>query len=82
MKCNICDKSANKNSIVCSDECNDIRLLIISMSFEYVPTNGCDNCWGDLRQGCTLKCREESKRAAKFTRQLRSLIKFNPQSKG
>ena len=33
---------------------------------EYFPTDGCDNCWGDLYQGCTAECREQGRKSQAF----------------
>ena len=37
---------------------------------KYFPTNGCENCWGDLHQGCTEKCQEEFKIRRNFIKDL------------
>jgi len=76
MKCQICGRPARKNSIVCSDNCNDIRLLIMNLSNKYTPTNGCDNCWGDLHQGCTDKCKQEFKNSTEFIKELYNFIRL------
>lgn len=76
MKCPICEiKETEPNSIVCSDTCNQKRLTIIRLIDKYTPTNGCDNCWGDLGQGCNKKCKEEFKDAHKFVKELYSLAR-------
>ena len=75
MKCRVCRiKEAEANSIVCGEKCNNIRLRIINMVKKYTPTNGCDNCWGDLRQGCTNKCVSEFKLSAEFAKELWGLV--------
>lgn len=74
MKCQICDNEAAEGSIVCSSNCNKIRLQIISMSDKYTHTSGCDNCWGDLNQGCTVECKDERKRSREFVIELYSLV--------
>jgi len=50
MKCRICGRKAKKNSIVCSDECQDIRLKMRELDKKYFPTNGCDKCGESLYQ--------------------------------
>ena len=32
---------------------------INKLKHKYTPTNGCDNCWCDLHQGCSEKCKEK-----------------------
>ena len=48
---------------------------IIRLTNKYTPTNGCDNCWGDLHQGCTEKCKVEGKLAHEFVVELYSLVR-------
>ena len=74
MKCQICKIKETSNSIVCSDRCNEIRLTIIKLSNTYTPTNGCKNCWGELRQGCSEECKKEFKKAAEFISELYSIV--------
>ncbi len=76
MKCQICKINETNNSIVCSDRCNEIRLLIIKLSNKYTPTNGCENCWGDLRQGCSEKCKQEGKKSAEFISEMYSIVRI------
>jgi len=77
MKCQVCKtKEAREGSIVCSDKCNTIRLKILSLVNKYTPTHGCDNCWGDLHETCSLKCIEETERAREFTTDLYSFIRI------
>ena len=77
MKCQVCKiKEAENNSIVCSEKCNQIRLKIIELSNKYTPTNGCDNCLGDLYQGCTDKCKNEFKLSSKFIKDLYSIVRL------
>ena len=77
MKCQICRiNESEENKMVCSDRCNKIRLEIIRLSDKYTPTNGCNNCWGDLRQGCTEECKAEFKKSAQFISELYSLIRI------
>lgn len=76
--CAVCrSRNAEKNNIVCSDKCNEIRLRIIKLTSKYTPTNGCDNCWGDLHQGCTNKCKEEFKVAGEFVKELYELVRVS-----
>jgi hypothetical protein len=75
MNCQICGKQASENSVVCSDECQNIRLAIFELINEVTPTNGCDNCWGDLHQGCTEQCKGEFERLSEFSEKLWSLVK-------
>ena len=76
MKCEVCKKEAMKNSIVCSDHCAEIRLKIIELDNKYFPTNGCDNCWGDLHNGCSQRCRNEFSQSLKFGRDLWDLTRL------
>ncbi len=77
MKCQVCKvKEAEPHKIVCSDNCNNIRLMIRKLSDIYTPTNGCDNCWGDLGQGCTTKCKDEFKKAHIFVKEMYSLVRM------
>ena len=76
MKCQVCKiKEAEPNSIVCSDKCNNLRLSIMRLQNKYTPTHGCDNCWGDLHQGCTEKCKEEFKQSREFGSELWQIVK-------
>lgn len=76
--CAVCRlRNAEKNSIVCSDKCNEIRLRIIQLTSKYTPTNGCNNCGGDLHQGCTNKCKEEFKVAGGFVKELYGLVRMS-----
>jgi len=76
MKCQVCKiNEAEPNSIVCGDRCNNARLEIIRLSNKYTPTNGCDNCWGDLGQGCTDKCKEEFHKSSEFVGELYRLVR-------
>lgn len=75
MICKICNvEEAKNNSIVCSDDCTEIRLLMIKLVNICAPTNGCDNCWGDLGGGCTEKCKREFENSGKFAKELYSLV--------
>lgn len=64
-----------QNSIVCSERCQQVRLRKLELNEKYYPTNGCDNCWGDLGGSCTLECREEFRKAHEFSKDLWSLIR-------
>lgn len=76
MKCQVCKiREAEKNSIVCGDACSKTRLEIIRLVNKYAPTNGCDNCWGDLHQGCTEKCKAEVKESGEFVAELYNLVR-------
>jgi len=77
MKCVVCKKEYEKNgSIVCSENCQNIRLEINRLLDKYTPTNGCENCWGDLHQGCTVECKLEFKKARDFAVELYELIRL------
>ena len=76
MRCEICKKEALENKVICSEQCAKIRLKIFELGDKYFPTHGCDNCWGDLRQGCTEQCRKEFKEGGDFMSDLWSLIKL------
>jgi predicted nucleic acid-binding Zn ribbon protein len=75
--CDVCFTPVprEKNSIVCSDECQNVRLKIFELERKYTPTNGCDNCWGDLYQGCTEQCKREFREALEFGKDLWSLVR-------
>jgi predicted nucleic acid-binding Zn ribbon protein len=76
MKCEVCDKEISKkrHSVICSDRCGQIRLKIYKLIDKYFPVHGCDNCWGDLGQGCTEKCKKEFKDGHEFAQDLWSII--------
>jgi hypothetical protein len=77
MKCQVCEvREAMPNSIVCSNRCNKIRLEIINLSNKYTPTNGCENCWGDLGGTCTEKCKKEFAVAREFVSELYYLVRI------
>lgn len=78
MKCEICKKelSQEKNSVVCSDKCSAVRKRILEIGDKYFPTHGCDNCWGDLHQGCTEQCKREFREAGEFFGDLWSIIQL------
>ena len=73
-KCVICTNDSLENSVVCSDDCQKVRLQIFSLTDKYTPTHGCDNCWGDLGIGCSTKCRQEFKAMGKFSTDMWSLV--------
>ena len=76
MKCEICHTEVDKekNSVVCSDKCLEIRSKIFELIDKYFPTNGCDNCWGDLHGVCTEQCQKEFRESLEFGKDLWSLI--------
>lgn len=77
MICQVCQiRKAEPNSVVCSERCNSKRLEIIRLSNKYTPTNGCENCWGDLGGSCTEKCKEEFEKSREFITELYSLIRL------
>ena len=78
MKCEICQTEIprEKNSVVCSDKCQEIRLVIFRLCDKYFPTNGCDNCWGDLHQGCSGQCKKEFSEALVFGQDVWKLIRI------
>ncbi len=77
MKCIICKTSeAQPNSIVCSENCEKIRIMILSMNRRYTPTNGCDNCWGDLGGNCSQKCKDEFEKSQEFIGELYEIIRL------
>ena len=77
MKCQVCKKNdAKKNSIVCSEDCQKIRLGIHKLLEKYTPAHGCENCWGDLHQGCTDKCKEEIKNGCEFAVELYDIVRL------
>ena len=73
--CDVCGKPRMKNSIVCSNHCQQVRLKLFEIERKYFPTNGCDNCLGDLHHGCSDKCNREFREALKFGKDLWSLIR-------
>jgi hypothetical protein len=60
----------------CSNKCRYIKLMINNLVDKYAPVHGCENCWGDLHQGCTDKCREEFKLAKELQHDLYGLYKL------
>ena len=76
MKCEVCNKPARKNSIVCSDHCQKIRLIVFGLADKYFPTPGCNNCLGDLHGNCTEQCDREFKKLGEFSKDLWSLVEL------
>ena len=78
MKCDVCKTEIprEKNSVVCSDKCSRIRKRLAEIEHKYFPTHGCDNCWGDLHQGCTDQCNREFRESLKFGQDLWSIIRL------
>lgn len=76
--CEVCNTPVprSKNSVVCSERCKEIRSKAFDIVNKYSPTNGCDNCWGDLYQGCTDKCKEEFRISGEHTQDLWELIRL------
>jgi len=78
MKCQVCKiNERKKNSVICSDKCDVIRLDIIRLANKYTPTVGCENCWGDLGQGCTEKCKDEFKKSNEFVGEIYRLVRVS-----
>ena len=80
MKCEVCGKPALKNKVICSELCQKIRLRIYKLGDKYAPTHGCDNCWGDLHQGCTEQCKKEFKKLGEISEDLWSLVYLTNQN--
>lgn len=76
MKCEVCNKPALPNLVICSDHCRDIRQKVFDLDRKYFPTNGCDNCRGDLHQGCSDQCRREFRESLEFGKDLWSLVRL------
>ena len=79
MKCIICKKEIKievdkPTSTVCSGNCTEAYKMINEFEKKYFPTHGCDNCWGDLHQGCTEKCRKEFRQSFEFGQGLWEII--------
>ena len=75
-QCDVCDKERADNSVVCSDNCSTIRKMIFDLEKEYFPTNGCDNCLGDLHNGCSEQCKKEFRESMKFGTKLWELVHY------
>lgn len=77
MKCEVCqNKEAQKNLVICSEHCGKIRDKIHELDDKYFPTHGCDNCWGDLHQGCSEECRNERRESSRFGADLWKLVRL------
>ena len=76
MKCEVWKKPAMENSIVCSDNCQEVRLKMFELGDKYYPTHGCDNCWSDSHTGCTEQCKKEFKESGEFGKDLWSLVRL------
>jgi len=78
MKCEICknEVAKEKNSVVCSVKCVAIRKRLFEIGDKYFHTNGCENCWGDLHQGCTKQCKGEFRSSLEFGKDLWSIIRL------
>jgi len=76
IKCEVCGKPSKKNSVICSDHCAKIRLELFRLSDKYFPTHGCDNCLGDLHQGCTEECNEEFRKGREFFGDMWTFVKL------
>lgn len=77
LKCEICQKPAAKNLVICSDNrCAEIRKKIFELKDKYTPTNGCVNCWGDLHSGCSEQCKREFSKSLEFGKDLWSIIRI------
>lgn len=74
MICEICTNEAQKNLVICSEKCKQIRQALIDIERDYFPTHGCDNCWGDLHQGCSEQCKKEFQESLKFGTRLWKLV--------
>ena len=57
-------------------EIKQVNELIRKISDEFAPSNGCENCWGDLHQGCTEECVETLKKWGKLFREIDSLKEY------
>jgi len=75
-KCDVCNNERAKNLVICSDKCEKVRNMIFDLTKEYFPTNGCDNCWGDLHNGCSEQCKKEFRESLKFGTKLWELVHF------
>ena len=73
-KCEICGKPPMKNSIVCSEKCQEVRLKRHEILNKYTPTHGCDNCRSDAHVGCTEECEAEFRKMGELSDDLWKLI--------
>ena len=76
LKCCVCNKDAEENSIVCGDGCQQVRLQMLAMGNKYAKTNGCENCLGDLHSGCSQTCKDEFKKSGQFYKDCWTLIRL------
>lgn len=77
MKCVVCRiKESPPGSILCGGKCSRIRLELFRLIDKYKPTNGCDNCLGDLHVGCTDKCKREFIESTELTADLYNLVRI------
>jgi len=78
LNCEICKKEIprEKNSVVCSEQCKNVRQKLFDIGTKYFPTHGCDNCWGDLHHGCSEQCKNEFGESIKFGQDLWSIIRL------
>ena len=74
MKCEICKKEAMPNLVICSEHCKEIRQMLFDLGDKYFPIHGCDNCRGDLYQGCSEQCKKEFRDSIKFGKDLWVLV--------
>lgn len=76
MNCEICQLPAAKNLVICADtRCAEARQKLFELQRKYAPTNGCDNCWSDVRE-CSEQCRKEFLESSKLSRDLWSIIRI------
>lgn len=77
MICEVCQKKeAQKNLVICSDYCGEVRKAIFELDRKYFPTNGCDNCLGDLHNGCSEQCNKEFRESLAFGTDLWKLARL------
>lgn len=78
MKCEICNGELpiELNSVVCAGKCSDVRKKYIEIGSKFFPSTGCENCHGDLHQGCSDECKESSRKSHEFYKDIWSLIKI------
>jgi len=76
LQCEVCAQPAIDGQVICSDLCADIRLQVFALTKKYAPTDGCDNCWGDLHRGCSTKCKTQFKTAVALSRDLWNLVRM------
>lgn len=75
-ECEICKKKSMENKVICSDHCGDIRQMMFDLDKKYFPTNGCDNCWGDLGTTCSTQCKEEFQESREFYGDMWKLVRL------